>query len=175
MKNRSFIFFVFFVFFVSILVLLLVLLTAEPTAELTAELTAEPTAEPTAELTAEPTAEPSLSETTIMDFGPLGKYKLEWDENLKAFVCGIWTNQVESGTMDLADLKIWGGMISFRMPASGMLYNSAGEVKINDQAWKLGNPVKDENGNTLINKGDLVSISYPPNNNSAGFMISFTR
>ena len=115
-----------------------------------------------------------LSESTILVLGPLGSYHAVYDNNVDKWTLGIWEEtQVTTGELDLADLKIKGGTIEFVMPFDGVVNNSAGTVKVNNQAWTLGNPIQDSSGNTLVAKGSLVTISYGENNDSAGFQIWF--
>ena len=115
-----------------------------------------------------------LSESTILVLGPLGSYHAVYDNNVDKWTLGIWEEtQVTTGALDLADLKIKGGTIEFVMPFDGVVNNSAGTVKVNNQAWTLGNPIQDSSGNTLVAKGSLVTISYGENNDSAGFQIWF--
>ena len=114
------------------------------------------------------------SESTTLVLGPLGSYHAVHDSNVGKWTLGIWPEaQINEGDMNLADLKIKGGAIEFVMPFDGVVNNSAGTVKVNNQSWTLGNPIQDEGGNTLVKKGDLVTISYGPNNDSAGLQIWF--
>jgi hypothetical protein len=115
-----------------------------------------------------------ISEDTILDFGSIGSYHAVYDYNRNQWTLGIWPEaQINAGDMNLADLKIKGGTIEFVMPFDGVVNNSAGTVKVNNQAWTLGNPIQDSSGNTLVAKGSLVTISYGENNDSAGFQIWF--
>ena len=117
-----------------------------------------------------------LSESTILVLGPLGSYHAVYDNNVDKWTLGIWEEtQVTTGELDLADLKIKGGTIEFVMPFDGYINNTAGTVKVNNQAWTLGNPIQDSSGNTLVAKGSLVTISYGENNSSAGFQLWFNK
>ena len=116
-----------------------------------------------------------LGYLTVIELGKLGSYHAVFDSNMQKWTLGIWPeSQTERGSMDLAQLKIEGGVIQFTMPFNGTVNNSAGRIYVNDQLWKLGNPAKDLDGNPLIKKGDIVHIEYAPRNDSAGFQIWFS-
>jgi len=121
-----------------------------------------------------PSSSDTVSESTILVLGPLGSYHAVLDSNVGKWTLGIWPEaQVSVGEMTLSDLKIKGSTIQFVMPNDGTINNSAGTVSVNEQAWTLGNPITDPSGNTLVKKGDLVTISYGSNNDSAGFQLWF--
>ena len=118
----------------------------------------------------------SVNESTILVLGPLGSYHAVYDSNVQRWTLGIWPEaQVENGSMDLAALKTKGGTISFVMPFSGEVNNSAGSITVDGVNWTLGNPVRDANGNSVINKGQVVTINYGESNDSAGLQIWFTK
>lgn len=117
-----------------------------------------------------------VSESTTLTFGELGTYKCVYDTNRKQWTIGQWTeNQISTGTMTLADLKRDGGKISFTMPAKGWINNSAGKLFVDGKQWDLGNygEIDRMTQNTLIQKGQIVSVEYGPENDSAGFQIWF--
>jgi hypothetical protein len=110
----------------------------------------------------------------LMDFDVYGTYKAVYDSNREMFTLGWWNeNMVVSGTKNLADLKREGATISFAMPADGWINNSAGELFIDDESWDLGNYGEDPQQATMIKAGQTVTVSYGPNNNSAGFQLWF--
>lgn len=115
-----------------------------------------------------------ISEDTILDLGALGSYHAVYDYNRNQWTLGIWPEaQVEKGQIDLAGLKTKGGTISFVMPFPGEINNTAGSITVDGVSWILGNPVRDANGNSTINKGQVVTISYGELNESSGLQIWF--
>jgi len=46
-------------------------------------------------------------------------------------------------------------------------------LREDEEELLLGNPVKDKEGNTLINAGERITIIYGEGNDSAGFQIEF--
>lgn len=115
----------------------------------------------------------TVSEQTVLNFGDVGTYHAVYDTNQNRWTIGIWPEaRTDNGSNDLAYLKIHGGTISFKMPADGMVNNSAGIVTVDGQNWTLGNPIKND-GNSLILKDQEVKITYGANNDSAGCQIWF--
>lgn len=115
-----------------------------------------------------------LSESTQLDFGSFGSYHAVMDNNRKMFTLGFWNeSMVRAGTKNLADLKRDGGTISFAMPADGWINNSAGELLVDNQKWALGNYGENPEEATLVKKGQIVTVIYGPNNDSAGFQLWF--
>lgn len=113
-------------------------------------------------------------ENLRMDWGEYGISKAVYDENKKAWIVALdeWS-LVKNGVKNLEDLKIKGGQFEFIMPFDGYINNSAGEISSSEGKLKLGNPVEDGNGNTLIQAGEKITIIYGAGNDSAGFQLKF--
>ena len=114
-------------------------------------------------------------ENIRMDWGEYGISKAVYDENKKAWIVTLddWC-LIKKGPKTLEDLKIEGGQFEFVMPFDGYINNSAGKItKEDEEELLLGNPVKDKEGNTLINAGERITIIYGEGNDSAGFQIEF--
>lgn len=114
-------------------------------------------------------------ENLRMDWGEYGISKAVYDENKKAWIVALddWC-LIKKGPKTLEDLKIEGGQFEFVMPFDGYINNSAGKITREDEEeLLLGNPVKDKEGNILINAGEKITIIYGEGNDSAGFQIEF--
>ena len=114
-------------------------------------------------------------ENLRLDWGEYGISKAVYDENKKAWIVALddWC-LIKKGPKTLEDLKIEGGQFEFVMPFDGYINNSAGKITREDEEeLLLGNPVKDKEGNTLINAGERITIIYGEGNDSAGFQIEF--
>lgn len=113
-------------------------------------------------------------ENLVMDFGPYGRYKTEWNSEVQKYTLGFWeSNMVEKRQKDLTDLKIEGGKIAFYMPFDGTINNSAGKITVDQQEWELGNPATHPDENPIVLQGKLVELEYDPGNDSAGFQLWF--
>lgn len=112
----------------------------------------------------------------IMDFGVFGVYKAVYDSNRDMNTLGWWNgNLIEAGAKNLADLKREGATITFEMPADGWINNSAGELFVDGKKWDLGNYGENPQEETMILAGQTVTVSYGPNNDSAGFQLWFAN
>jgi len=116
-----------------------------------------------------------VSEETVVDMGSIGAYHAVYDSNLSKWTLGVWETSAlpdRSGT-GLSEFKLKATSVSFVMPADGEINNSAGHIAINNIPWTLGNPAKDSTGNTIVKKGDSVTIWTDGPNDSAGFQLWF--
>ncbi len=113
-------------------------------------------------------------ENLRMDWGEYGISKAVYDENKKAWIVALdeWS-LVKNGVKNLENLKIEGGQFEFIMPFDGYIHNTAGEISSDEEKLRLGNPVEDENGNTLIHANEKITITYGPKNVSAAFSLEF--
>lgn len=111
-----------------------------------------------------------------IDFGAYGAYKAVYDTNENQYTLGWWNeNMSRIGSKNLADLKRDGGSLTFSMPADGWINNSAGELFVDGEKWDLGNYGEDQLESTMIRAGQTVTVSYGPNNDSAGFQLWFKK
>lgn len=116
---------------------------------------------------------PTSPKDVIMDYGVFGSYKSEYDANLGKYVVIIDENSRVRAGQSLTDLKTASTNVSFVLPFDAVINNSAGTFYVNGVQWKLGNPVEDEKGNTIIPAGSNITITYGEKNDSAGWMIIF--
>ena len=118
--------------------------------------------------------EENTFENLRMDWGKYGISKAVYDENKKAWIVALdeWS-LVKKGVKNLEDLKIEGGQFEFVMPFDGYINNSAGKISSSKGELRLGNPIEDKNGNTLIQAGEKIVIVYGVGNDSAGFQLEF--
>lgn len=120
---------------------------------------------------------------TCISFGDYGAYCEEPNELTgKNVITWHEDSMIKQGESNLADLKIKGGEVGFKMPKDGVINSITGKIKIttkdekgNDVTEELtpGNPAVDAGENPLIPAGATVSINYEPNNESNGLAIIF--
>lgn len=112
----------------------------------------------------------------VVDFGPYGTYSPYYDINRGQWTLGLWEEgAIYVGEKSIKDLQTEGGRVVFQMPYDGEINNSGGEILIDGKKWSNGNPVKDGEENSLIQKGQKVEIIYAPESPSAGFQIWFKK
>lgn len=114
-----------------------------------------------------------VSNATVLDLGSIGAYHAVFDSDQNKWTLGIWETSTTRAGTGLSEFKLKATSVSFTMPADGEINNSAGHIAINNTEWTLGNPAKDSSGNTLVKKGDSVTIWTDGPNDSAGFQIWF--
>lgn len=116
----------------------------------------------------------SIERNISITLGMYGTYKAVYDIQKKQWTLGIWNEtKVIEGIKTLTDLQKEGGVITFVMPFDGVINSNAGEVYIDGQKWRIGNPIKNDNNNIVIKAGKNVELRYGANNQSAGFQIWF--
>ena len=111
-----------------------------------------------------------------ISFGEYGTYAIVNDSNRNQDTLG-WSNEnmIVAGTKNLSDLKRDGGTVTFVMPKNGWINNSAGSLVINGIEWTLGNYGENQLSNTMVYAGDVITVTYGANNDSAGFQLWFEK
>ena len=112
----------------------------------------------------------------IADFGPYGKYSPYLDIQRNQWTVGLWREgAVYTSEKTIEDLQQDGGVIVFQMPYDGEINNIGGQVLINGEVWKNGNPISNKKGQMIVSKGQKVEIRYEAESPSAGFQIWFSN
>lgn len=115
-----------------------------------------------------------VNNPNTMDFGVYGEYEIVFDSNREQYTLGWWNeNMVREGSKNLADLKREGGTLTFVIPKDGWINNSAGTLYIDGVEWDLGNYAENQLEETMISEGQTITVSYGPENDSAGFQLWF--
>lgn len=127
----------------------------------------------TAPATVEPIAVTTAADCSQykLDLGSLGGYTGVWDENFDTCTLGIWQESIYRDGLGLAAFKTKATCVAFIMPFNGHINNSAGHISVNGIEWILGNPAKDNVGNSHIPSGATVSVWTDGPNDSAGFQL----
>lgn len=114
-----------------------------------------------------------ISEQTVLDLGGIGAFHAVYDYDRNQWTLGIWEESTTRAGTGLSEFKLKATSVSFVMPGDGQINNSAGHISVNGQEWVLGNPAQSPEGETIIKKGDSITIWTDGPNESAGFQIWF--